>query len=47
MDRMLDRFIDQWLRWEQQRVKWEQQRAIRRRERWRSRMYRNQRFGIW
>ncbi len=40
MDRMLDRFIDQWLRWEHQR-------KVRRSERWKSRIHRDQRFSIW
>jgi hypothetical protein len=40
IDRMLDRFIDRWLRWEHKR-------EVRRNERWRSRLHRDQRLGIW
>jgi hypothetical protein len=40
MDTMLDRFIDRWRRWQDQR-------EDRRRDRWKRRMYRDQRFGIW
>jgi hypothetical protein len=40
IDRMLDRFIDRWLRWEQQR-------NARRRAQWKRHMYREPRSGIW
>jgi hypothetical protein len=40
MDRLLDRFIDQWLRWEHQR-------KVRRGELRKSRIHRDQRFGVW
>jgi len=40
MDTVLDRFIDRWVRWQDQR-------EARRRDRWKQRMYRDQRFGIW
>ena len=40
IDRMLDRFIDRWLRWQDQR-------EVRRREQWEHRMHQDQRFGIW
>jgi hypothetical protein len=39
VDRMLDRFIDRWLRWQEQEA--------RRREHWKRNMHRDQRFGIW
>jgi hypothetical protein len=34
IDRMLDRFIDRWLRWQDQR-------EVRRREQWKRHMYRD------
>jgi hypothetical protein len=40
MDKVLDRFLDRWL-------KWQDERDARRREQWRRRMNRDQRFGIW
>jgi hypothetical protein len=40
VDRMLDRFIDRWLRWQDER-------EARRREHWKRNMHRDQRFGIW
>ena len=40
MDKVLDRFVDRWLRWQDQR-------EARRTEQWRRRMNRDQRFGIW
>jgi hypothetical protein len=40
MDRMLDRFIDRWLEWQDRR-------AVRRRQQWKRHMYRDQRFGVW
>jgi hypothetical protein len=40
MDKVLDRFVDRWL-------KWQDEREARRREQWRRRMNRDQRFGIW
>jgi len=40
MDRVLDRFLDRWLRWHDER-------EARRMEQWRRRMNRDQRFGIW
>jgi hypothetical protein len=40
IDRMLDRFIDRWLRWQDQR-------EARRSEQWKRRMYRDPRSGIW
>ena len=40
IDRMLDRFIDRWLRWHDQR-------ETRRREHWKRNMHRDQRLGIW
>jgi hypothetical protein len=39
-DRMLDRFIDRWLRWQDEQ-------EARRREHWKRNMHRDQRFGIW
>jgi len=35
-----DRFIDRWLRWQDER-------EARRREHWKRNMHRDQRFGIW
>jgi hypothetical protein len=40
IDRMLNRFIDRCL-------KWQDRREARRREQWKRHMYRDQRFGIW
>jgi hypothetical protein len=40
IERMLDHFIDRWLRWEQRR-------DARRMGQWKHQMYRDQRFGIW
>jgi hypothetical protein len=40
MDKVLDRFLDRWLRWQDQR-------DARRMEQWRQRINRDQRFGIW
>jgi hypothetical protein len=40
VDRMLDRLIDRWLRWQDER-------EARRREHWKRNMHRDQRFGIW
>jgi hypothetical protein len=40
VDRMLDRFIDRWLRWQDEQ-------EARRREHWKRNMHRDQRFGIW
>ena len=40
IDRMLDRFIDRWLRWQDER-------EARRRERWKRNMHRDQWLGIW
>jgi hypothetical protein len=40
IDRMLDRFIDRWLRWQDER-------EARRREHWKRNMHRDQRLGIW
>ncbi|MGB9304395.1 MAG: hypothetical protein WCB92_12165 [Mycobacterium sp.] len=40
IDKMLDRFIDRYLRWEQRR-------HARRMGHWQHRMHRDQRFGIW
>ena len=40
IDRMLDRFIDRWLRWQDER-------EVRRRERWKRNMHRDQWLGIW
>jgi len=40
MDRMLDRFIDRFLRWEQRR-------NARRMQYWKRNMHRDQRLGIW
>jgi hypothetical protein len=38
--RMLDRFIDRWLRWQDER-------EARRREHWKRNMHRDQWLGIW
>lgn len=40
IDRMLDRFIDRWLRWQDER-------EVRRREHWKRNMHRDQWLGIW
>jgi hypothetical protein len=40
IDRMLNRIIDRWLRWEYKR-------DARRREQWTRRLHRDQRLGIW
>jgi hypothetical protein len=40
MGRMLDRIIDRWLRWQDER-------EARRWERWKRNMHRDQRLGIW
>ena len=40
IDRNLDRIIDRWLRWQDER-------QARRRERWKRNMHRDQRLGIW
>jgi hypothetical protein len=40
IERMLDRFIDRWLRWQDER-------EIRRREHWKRNMHRDQWLGIW
>ena len=40
IDRMVNRFIDRWLRWQDER-------EARRREHWKRNMHRDQRFGIW
>ena len=40
IDRMLNRIIDRWLRWEYTR-------DARRREQWTRRLHRDQRLGIW
>ena len=40
IDGMLDRFVDRWLRWQDQR-------EARRREQWKRHMYRDPRSGIW
>jgi hypothetical protein len=40
IDRMPDRFIDRWLRWQDER-------AARRREHWKRNMHRDQWLGIW
>jgi hypothetical protein len=40
IDSMLERFIDRWLRWEQQR-------NARRMSQWKRHMYRDPRSGIW
>jgi hypothetical protein len=40
IERMLDRFIDRWLRWQDER-------EARRRENWKRNMHRDQWLGIW
>ena len=40
IDRMVNRFIDRWLRWQDER-------EARRREHWKRNMHRDQRLGIW
>jgi hypothetical protein len=40
IERMLDRFIDRWLRWQDER-------EARRREHWKRNMHRDQWLGIW
>jgi hypothetical protein len=40
IDRMFDRFIDRWLRWQDER-------EARRREHWKRNMHRDQWLGIW
>lgn len=40
LGRMLDRFIDRWLRWQDER-------EARRREHWKRNMHRDQWLGIW
>lgn len=40
IDRMIDRFVDRWLRWEQRR-------KAQRNARWKRHMYRDAQSGIW